>query len=92
MEKYNFYLYIPCTLGPISVMLVIFIQINLTERIYITVSPFLVYMSIQLEYGEKLYISRQVCQALVFMHTTSPQIAHLDLKPANILVIIKTLL
>ena len=34
----------------------------------------------------KVMISIQVCQALIFMHSATPPVAHLDFKPANILV------
>ena len=33
-----------------------------------------------------MLISRQIGQAIVFMHTASPPVVHLDLKPENILV------
>ena len=33
-----------------------------------------------------MYISLQLCQAIVFMHTSEPPIAHLDIKPENVLV------
>ena len=36
--------------------------------------------------GEKKYILLQLCQALVFLHTSTPPIAHLDVKPANVMV------
>ena len=42
--------------------------------------------SLQFTLPEKLYISIQVCQAIVYLHTSSPPLAHLDIKPANILV------
>ena len=31
-------------------------------------------------------VSRQLCQAIVFMHSADPPIAHLDIKPENVLV------
>ena len=40
----------------------------------------------QLTFPEKLYISIQVCQAVMYLHTSAPPMAHLDIKPANILV------
>ena len=36
--------------------------------------------------GEKYYILTQICQALTFLHTSSPPLAHLDVKPANVMV------
>ena len=33
-----------------------------------------------------IIILSQVCQALVFLHTSTPPLAHLDVKPANIMV------
>ena len=36
--------------------------------------------------GEKYYILTQICQALNFLHTSSPPLAHLDVKPANVMV------
>ena len=35
--------------------------------------------------GEEYYILTQICQA-VFLHTSSPPLAHLDVKPANVMV------
>ena len=43
-------------------------------------------VQMQLSLTLKLQISVQLCQALVFMHTNTPPIAHLDIKPSNILV------
>ena len=40
----------------------------------------------QLAYQQKVSISLQICQGLVFMHSAAPPIAHLDLKPENVLV------
>ena len=37
-------------------------------------------------YGTKTYIAIQVAQAVMFLHTSSPPMLHLDIKPANILV------
>ena len=34
----------------------------------------------------KFHIGIQLCQALTFMHSSSPPVAHLDIKPSNILV------
>lgn len=35
---------------------------------------------------DKLHILVQLCQAIVFLHTSEPPLAHLDVKPANVLV------
>ena len=40
---------------------------------------------IQLTHGSKLHVIIQICQALVYLHTGTPPLAHLDVKPANIL-------
>ena len=40
----------------------------------------------QLEVDKKIHIAIQICQALTFMHTNTPPMAHLDIKPSNILV------
>lgn len=40
----------------------------------------------QLTFKDKLTISVQICQGLVFMHSADPPMAHLDLKPENIMV------
>ena len=37
-------------------------------------------------FDEKLSISAQISQALVYMHSCNPPIVHLDLKPENVLV------
>lgn len=34
----------------------------------------------------KFHILVQLCQALVFLHTSQPPLAHLDVKPANVMV------
>ena len=34
----------------------------------------------------KLYIAIQVCQALNYLHTSKPQLMHLDVKPSNVMV------
>ena len=34
----------------------------------------------------KLSVAIQVAQALLFLHTSKPPMAHLDVKPANVLV------
>ncbi|XP_064389956.1 uncharacterized protein LOC135337876 isoform X3 [Halichondria panicea] len=36
--------------------------------------------------SEKIAVCIQVCQGLLFMHTATPPVIHMDLKPANILV------
>ena len=41
---------------------------------------------LQPEYVKKVEISVQIVQGLVFMHTSSPPVVHLDIKPENILV------
>ena len=46
----------------------------------------LLFSHVQLSYGDKVNISRQLCQALVFMHTATPPVAHLDVKPENVFV------
>ena len=33
-----------------------------------------------------MYIAIQLCQALTFMHTSVPPVAHLYIKPSNVLV------
>ena len=35
---------------------------------------------------DKILICYQLCQAVMFLHTSEPQMAHLDIKPANIMV------
>ena len=42
--------------------------------------------TIQLTPTIKVRIAVQLCQAVVFLHTNSPPLAHLDIKPSNILV------
>ena len=37
-------------------------------------------------YEEKVCVSRQISQAIVFMHTATPPVVHLDIKPENVLV------
>jgi len=37
-------------------------------------------------YQEKIVISQQLCQAIVFMHSSEPPVAHMDVKPENVLV------
>ena len=41
----------------------------------------------QLSFKEKVFFSRQVTQAIVFMHMATPPVVHLDIKPDNILAI-----
>ena len=35
---------------------------------------------------DKFYVLVQICQSLVYLHTSEPPLAHLDVKPANVLV------
>ena len=42
--------------------------------------------TMQLCEREKVLICYQLCQAVMFLHTSEPQMAHLDIKPANIMV------
>ena len=37
-------------------------------------------------FENKLKVSVQISQALLFLHTTEPPTVHFDVKPANILV------
>ena len=39
-----------------------------------------------MDQGAKIYMALQLCQAIMFMHSNVPPIAHLDIKPSNILV------
>lgn len=41
--------------------------------------------TMQLCEKEKILICYQLCQAVMFLHTSEPQMAHLDIKPANIM-------
>ena len=41
---------------------------------------------IQLSITTKFHVAIQLCQAVTFLHTNSPPLAHLDIKPSNILV------
>ena len=41
---------------------------------------------LQLNYQEKVVITQQMYQGIVFMHSACPPVAHLDLKPENVLV------
>lgn len=41
---------------------------------------------LQLSFTEKVMISRQLCQGILFMHNAHPPVAHLDLKPETVLV------
>jgi serine/threonine-protein kinase len=41
---------------------------------------------VQILFETKTQLAIQICQALVFMHSSEPPIIHLDLKPANVLV------
>ena len=41
---------------------------------------------LQVTYEEKVCVSRQISQAIVFMHTATPPVVHLDIKPENVLV------
>ena len=47
----------------------------------------IVFITMQLCVKDKILICYQLCQAVMFLHTNEPQMAHLDIKPANILVI-----
>ena len=51
-------------------------------------NSFVTFLFLQLTFEDKVHVSRQICQAMMFMHTVSPPIVHLDIKPENILVII----
>ena len=51
-----------------------------------TIYIYMKFDSFQLTHEEKLIVSRQICQALVFIHSAVPPLAHLDLKPENVLV------
>ena len=42
---------------------------------------------LQLGYQEKVAVSRQICQGVMFMHSANPPVAHLDLKPESVLVL-----
>ena len=53
---------------------------------YIFSAPYTCCIPQWLLIGEKKYILLQLCQALVFLHTSSPPLAHLDVKPANVMV------
>ena len=39
-----------------------------------------------MDLGNKMYIAIQLYQALTFMHTSVPPVAHLDIKPSNVMV------
>jgi serine/threonine protein kinase len=40
----------------------------------------------QLDQDTKIYMALQLCQAIHFIHNNTPPIAHLDVKPSNVLV------
>ena len=54
--------------------------------ILVTDSAFDPLMQLQLSPVTKCKVAVQLCQAVTFMHTNIPPIAHLDIKPSNILV------
>lgn len=56
---------------------------KVSDYIFLHINDFL---SLQFTFPEKVYLSIQVCQAVMYLHTASPPMAHLDIKPANILV------
>ena len=47
---------------------------------------FTIFYFIQLSITTKFHVAIQLCQAVTFLHTNSPPLAHLDIKPSNILV------
>ncbi|EDO32814.1 predicted protein, partial [Nematostella vectensis] len=42
--------------------------------------------SIALNMQDKFFVSRQLCQAVAYLHNLKPQVLHKDIKPANVLV------
>ena len=66
-----------------------FIIFNEKQKVIVCLYTFWGYDAIfylQLDLSSKLCVAVQLCQALTFMHTHAPPIAHLDIKPSNILV------
>ena len=43
-------------------------------------------MIFQMKESTKMHIAVQISQALLFLHTATPTMIHLDVKPSNILV------